>query len=71
MMNEQLFFDIGRQRHSDDVARAERAIARRATLGVEASTTRDRAELGLISLATKLQPALSIQVQRSAETAAA
>ena len=70
-MNEQLFFDIGQQKHSEKVARAERNIRQRAAQGSTPRSTRDQIALSLVTLATKLQPGLSIQVQRPAEPAAA
>ena len=70
-MNEQLYYDIGQQKHTENVARAERNIARQASSKQNADSTRDRIALGLVSLATKLQPALSINVQRPAQPAAA
>jgi len=70
-MNEQLFYDIGQQKHIENVTRAERNVARQAARGSASPAARDRIALGLVSLATRLQPALSIQVQRPAEPAAA
>ncbi len=70
-MNEQLFFDIGRQRYSEDIARAERNFAQQVVTEIEARSARDRVALGLVKLAASLQPSLSIEIQRPVEPAAA
>ena len=70
-MNEQIFFDLGKQRYSEDVARAERNYAQQVVIDIEAQSVRDRVALGLVKLAASLQPSLSIQVQRPAQPAAA
>ncbi len=70
-MNEQLFFDIGQQRYSEDITRAERNYAQQAANEIDAQSARDRIALGLVKLAASLQPSLSIQVQRPSELATA
>ena len=70
-MNEQIFFELGKQRYSDDVARGERNYARQTAVEFEARSVRDRIALGLVKLAASLQPSLSIQVQRPAQPVAA
>ena len=70
-MNEQLFFDIGRQRYSEDIARAESNLTQQVVNEVEARSARDRIALGLVKLAASLQPSLSIEIQRPAEPATA
>ena len=70
-MNEQIFFDLGKQRYSDDVARGERNYAQQAVVDIEAQSVRDRIALGLVKLAASLQPSLAIQVQRPTQPAAA
>ena len=70
-MNEQIFFDLGTQRHREDLARAERDFAQQAAGEIEARSARDRIALSLVKLAGSLQPSLSIKVQRPAELAAA
>ena len=70
-MNEQIFFDLGKQRYSDDIARGERNYAQQAVVDIEAQSVRDRIALGLVKLAASLQPSLAMQVQRPAQHAAA
>lgn len=56
-MNEQLYFDLGQQRHAAGVKRAEANCARLA--------------ISLVSLAARLQPSLAITVQCPAQPATA
>ena len=70
-MNEQIFFDLGKQRYSDDVARGERNYAQQAVIEFEAQSARDRLAIGLVKLAASLQPSLSIKVQRPNQPVAA
>ena len=70
-MNEQLFFDIGRQKHIETIARAERNLAQQAASEINARPARDRLALVLVTLAAKLQPSITIQVQHPAKPAVA
>ena len=67
-MNELLHDTLGLQRYAEDLARAEESYARHAALGTDAWSARDRVALGLIAVATKLHPALTIHVQRQPAT---
>ena len=70
-MNEQLFFDIGQQKHVETIARAERNLAQQTVNEIGSRSTRDRLALGLVTLAAKLQPSITIQVQHPAKPAVA
>ena len=70
-MNELLNDLLAQQRYADDLARAEQAYDRQTALNAGTSPTRTRLALGLVTLATKLQPTLAIHVQRQAPTAVA
>ena len=48
-MNEQIFFDLGQQRYSEDIARAEHDYAQQAVIDIEAQSVRDRVALGLVA----------------------
>ena len=68
-MNEMLNDLLALQRYADDLARAEQAYNQQKALNTSTSPARTRVALGLVTLATKLQPALSIHVQRQPEAA--
>ena len=63
-MNEMLNDIIGLQRYSNDLARAEQAYAQHTALNTDKSPARTRVALGLVALATKLQPTLMIDARR-------
>ena len=68
-MNEQIFFDLGQQKYSDDVARGEANHKRQADLDSTSAGPRFHLAVALLSLAARIQPSLSIQVQRPAQVA--
>jgi len=70
-MNEQLSFDIGMRRYSEDVERAETYLALRGVRETKVQSARHRIAWSLIALATRLQPDLLLPVQRSAKPSAA
>lgn len=69
-MTEQLFYNIGQQRYHADVARADRNYARRVASEIETRSNRDQIVYGLVSLAARLQPSLTVQIQRPAQPTA-
>ena len=70
-MYEQIFFDLGQQKYTDNVARGEANYQRQAALDSATSGLRLHLAVALLSLATRIQPSLSIQNQRPAQAAAA
>jgi hypothetical protein len=70
-MNEQLFFDIGQQKYTDDVTRGEANYQVQNAIAALSNGPRAKIAVGLVSLATRLQPNLAIEVQQPARPATA
>ena len=70
-MNEQIFFDLGQQRYNDDVVRGEANYKRQSANAPQDSGPRFQIALALVSLAARIQPSLSVQIQSPAQPAAA
>ena len=70
-MNEQIFFDIGQQKYNDDTVRGEASYNQRAALAMNGGGPRFHLAVALLSLASRIQPSLSINVQQPAQPAAA
>jgi len=67
MLNDSLAFD----RYNNDVKRGEANYQRQAAIVSQGSGPRFQIALALVNLATRIQPALSIQIRPPAQPAAA
>ena len=64
-MNEQLLFDVGCQKHIEQVSRAEANFSRSAAIPVrDRATMRSRLAIALVKLASQLQPDLQCEVPK-------
>ena len=70
-MNEQIFFDLGQQKYTDDVARGEANYQALNATAITGGGPRAKIAVTLVSLAARLQPNLTIEVQQTAHPATA
>ena len=70
-MNEQIFFDLGQQKYTGDVARGEANYQRQAATVATGNGPRAKLAVSLVSLAARLQPNLTIEVQQPSQPATA
>ncbi len=67
LLNDSLAFD----RHSSDIKRAEINYTRQVALAGQGRGARFRIAVALLNLATRIQPALAVQLQQPVEPLAA